>query len=140
MVKKYMPILPGVSSQPLLHHHLCIFLCTVHKLFNHPLTPKFLPAFFPPLSFHSSLLSNVLFNLYILFCDHNCMYSVYRLTINIKHLHSVQFSRSVVCNSLRPHESQHARPPCPSPTPGVHSNSYINHYRQRSGYIPFFLA
>ena len=36
---------------------------------------------------------------------------------------SVQFSRSVVFNSLRPHESQHARPPCPSPTPGVHSNS-----------------
>ena len=32
---------------------------------------------------------------------------------------SVQFSRSVVSNSLRPHESQHARPPCPSPTPGV---------------------
>ena len=36
---------------------------------------------------------------------------------------SVQFSCSVVSNSLRPHESQHARPPCPSPTPGVHSNS-----------------
>ena len=36
---------------------------------------------------------------------------------------SVQFSHSVVSNSLQPHESQHARPPCPSPTPGVHSNS-----------------
>ena len=36
---------------------------------------------------------------------------------------SVQFSPSVVSDSLRPHESQHARPPCPSPTPGVHSNS-----------------
>ena len=36
---------------------------------------------------------------------------------------SVQFSRSVVSNSLRPHESQHARPPCPSQTPGVYSNS-----------------
>ena len=36
---------------------------------------------------------------------------------------SVQFSRSVVSDSLRPHESQHARPPCPSPTPGVHSSS-----------------
>jgi len=36
---------------------------------------------------------------------------------------SVQFSRSVVSDSLRPHELQHARPPCPSPTPGVHSNS-----------------
>ena len=35
---------------------------------------------------------------------------------------SVQFSCSVVSDSLRPHESQHTRPPCPSPTPRVHSN------------------
>ena len=38
-------------------------------------------------------------------------------------LSSVQFSRSVMSDCLRPHESQHARPPCPSPTPGVHSDS-----------------
>ena len=37
--------------------------------------------------------------------------------------HSVQFSRSVVSDSLWPHELQHARPPYPSPTPGVYSNS-----------------
>ena len=37
--------------------------------------------------------------------------------------YSAQFSRSVVSNSLWPHELQHARPPCPSPTPGVHSDS-----------------
>ena len=37
---------------------------------------------------------------------------------------SVQFSRSVVSDSLRPHELQHARPPCPSPTPRVHSDSH----------------
>ena len=36
---------------------------------------------------------------------------------------SVQSSRSVMSDSLRPHESQHTRPPCPSPTPGVYSNS-----------------
>jgi len=36
---------------------------------------------------------------------------------------SVQFSCSVVSNSLQPHELQHARPPCPLPTPGIHSNS-----------------
>ena len=36
---------------------------------------------------------------------------------------SVQFSHSVVYDSLLPHELQHARPPCPSPTPGVHPNS-----------------
>ena len=35
----------------------------------------------------------------------------------------VQFSHSVVSDSLRPHESQHTRPPCPSPTPGVYPNS-----------------
>ena len=41
----------------------------------------------------------------------------------VKVLHSissVQFSHSVKSDSLRPHESQHARPPCPSPSPGVH--------------------
>ena len=37
-------------------------------------------------------------------------------------LHSVQFSCSVMSDSLRPHEPQHSRPPCPSPTPGVYSN------------------
>jgi len=35
----------------------------------------------------------------------------------------VQFSRLVVTDYLRPHEPQHARPPCPSPTPGVYPNS-----------------
>ena len=38
---------------------------------------------------------------------------------------SVQFSRSVVSDSLRPHESQHARPPCPSQTPGAYSDSEL---------------
>ena len=42
---------------------------------------------------------------------------------SVKRRSSVQFSRSVVSDSLRPHESQHARPPCPSPSPGAHSNS-----------------
>ena len=40
------------------------------------------------------------------------------------HFSSVQFSHSVVSDSLWPHESQHARPSCPSPTPRVHSNSH----------------
>jgi len=35
-------------------------------------------------------------------------------------IRSDQISRSVMSDSLRPHESQHARPPCPTPTPGVH--------------------
>ena len=37
--------------------------------------------------------------------------------------HPFQFSRSVVSDSLQPHELQHGRPPCPSPTPGVHLDS-----------------
>ena len=45
------------------------------------------------------------------------------LPTKVRLVSSVQFSRSVVSDSLRPHESQHARPPCPSPTPRVHSNS-----------------
>ena len=42
--------------------------------------------------------------------------------MQIQRYSSVQFSCSVVSNSLRPQEPQHARPPCPSPTPRVHSN------------------
>ena len=42
---------------------------------------------------------------------------------NVNEVVSAQFRRSVVSDSLQPHESQHARPPCPSPTPGVDSNS-----------------
>ena len=54
---------------------------------------------------------------------------------------SVQFSRSVVSDSLRPHESQHARPPCPSPTPGVHPDSHPSsqwcHPAISSSVVPF---
>ena len=54
---------------------------------------------------------------------------------------SVQFSCSVVSDSLRPHESQHARPPCPSPTPRVHSDSRLSsqwcHPDISSSVVPF---
>ena len=54
---------------------------------------------------------------------------------------SVQFSRWVVSDSLRPHELQHARPPCPSPAPRVHSNrcpsSWWCHPTISSSVIPF---
>ena len=43
--------------------------------------------------------------------------------LDLTEVASVQFSCSVMFDSLRPHELQHARPPCPSPTPGVHSDS-----------------
>ena len=53
---------------------------------------------------------------------------------------SVQSSCSVMFDSLRPHESQHARPPCPSPTPGVHSDSRLSslcHRAISSSVVPF---
>ena len=50
----------------------------------------------------------------------------YQKSPDLKRFHfshsSVQFSCSVVSDSLWPHEQQHTRPPCPSPTPGVHPN------------------
>ena len=46
----------------------------------------------------------------------------WQVTVHGVTKNSVQFSRSVVSNSLWPHEPQHTRPPCPSPTPGVHPN------------------
>ena len=77
--------------------------------------------------------------LYILSCNNGfyhldlCESSIFMLVKNIFTnyciLHreniytSVQFSPSVMSDSLPPRESQHARPPCPSPSPGVHSNS-----------------
>ena len=53
---------------------------------------------------------------------HVCVYIYGDIYLYI-HIRSDQISHSVVSDSLRPHESQHARPPCPSPSPGVHSNS-----------------
>ena len=54
---------------------------------------------------------------------------------------SVQFFHSVVSDSLRPHESQHTRPPCPSPTPGVHPNPWQSsrwcHPAISSSVVPF---
>ena len=49
--------------------------------------------------------------------------TIQKLMIQLVKQDSVQFSLSVVSNSSRPHELQHARPPCPSPAPGVHSDS-----------------
>ena len=53
------------------------------------------------------------------------IYSVSLGCQNCRHIQfsSVQLGRSVISNSLQPHESQHTRPPCPSPTPRVHSDS-----------------
>ena len=62
-------------------------------------------------------------------------------TVEVAGDSSVQFSRSVVSDYLRPHELQHSRPPCPSPTPGVHTNpcplSWWGHPAISSSIIPF---
>ena len=64
-----------------------------------------------------------------------------RHRVYLKIFISVQFSHSVVSNSLRPHELQHTRPPYPSPTPGVHPNpcpsSWWCHPTISSSVVPF---
>ena len=68
----------------------------------------------------------------IYFFDKQCGFYIIR---------SDQISHSVVSDSLRPHESQHARPPCPSPTPGVHwdsrPSSHWCHPAISSSVVPF---
>ena len=70
----------------------------------------------------------------------NC-WQLYPLSETFMCISSVQFSRSVVSSCLWPHESQHARPPCPSPTPRVHSHSSPSsqwcHPATSSSVVPF---
>ena len=78
------------------------------------------------LLYHVSMsLCSILFNLLSLLILNHLYYSALKVTKSfLCHLKfAVQFSCSVMSDSLQPHESQHARPPCPSPTPGVHSDS-----------------
>ena len=67
--------------------------------------------------------------------------SEFSSTVDFTGLSSVQFSRSVMSDSLRPHEPQHARLPCPSPTPKVHPNpcplSWWCHPAISSCVVPF---
>ena len=75
----------------------------------------------------------------MIFCEN--IFWRYIKRIECSAISSVQFSHSVVSDSLPPHESQHARPPCPSPTPGVHSDwrpsSRWCHPAISSSVIPF---
>ena len=78
--------------------------------------------------------------------DHELLIAQFRLKLKkigktMRPFSSVQFSHSVVSESLRPYEPQHTRPPCPSPTPGVHPNpcplSWWCHPTSSSSVIPF---
>ena len=73
-----------------------------------------LPRSFPSLCFQYYLL--------FFFVSH---YSCFPLPPTPLSCQTSQFSRSVLSDSLRPHESQHRRPPCPSPTPGVYPKSCL---------------
>ena len=67
-------------------------------------------------------------------------YSHFSLHVKMS-IFSVQFSHSVMSDSLRLHEPQHSRPPCPSPTPGAYSNScplsWLGHPTISSSVVPF---
>ena len=71
-----------------------------------------------------------------------CLQPVWTGCADRQQFSSVQLSCSVVSDSLRLHELQHARPPCPSPTPGVHSDSRSSsqccHPAISSSVVPFF--
>ena len=80
--------------------------------------------------------------------DHELLIAKFRLKLKkvgkiSRPFSSVQFSHSVASNSLWPHEPQHTRPPCPSPTPGVHPNpcplSQWCHPAISSSVVPFLL-
>ena len=69
------------------------------------------------------------------------VFTIYVVSLKHGKIASVQFSRSVVSDSLRPCELQHTRPPCPSPTPGVYPNSCPSswwcHSAISSSVVPF---
>ena len=92
----------------------------------------------------SSLRKFVFCVVYIRHCPHLSIFwtlSIHRFPKAKKIFSSVQFSRSVVSDSLQPNELQHSMPPCPSPTPRVHPNpcpsSWWCHLTISSSVVPF---
>ena len=92
------------------------------NLFSFPYFIWLTSSFFKP-ELRSYSLRKAFFKPQIWYIISYSKFSLHSIFPFLWHFSSVQFSGSVVSNSLRSHESQHTRPPCPSPTPGVHSNS-----------------
>ena len=111
------------------HWGVCSFLAKLHKAFRflEPLAGSELSLLRGPQAIFSHPLE--------------CLSSAHTIPFSV-HFISVQFSCSVVSGSLRPHESQHATPPCPSPSPGVHSDSCPSslwcHPAISSSVVPFY--
>ena len=78
---------------------------------------------------------------YLILCDPWNEAHHTSLELEMASVQSVQFSRSAMSDSLRPHELQHARPPCPSPIPGVYPNPCLSsrwcHPAILSSVVPF---
>ena len=72
---------------------------------------------------HQNLKASILWHSALFMVQLSHPYMTTGKTITLNMTHSVQFSHSVMSDSLQPLELQHCRPACPSPTPGVHPNS-----------------
>ena len=106
-----------------IYHYLALAIPSMFPILSHKPPPPFFFFFAEVFSFFQNLCRSI-------------VNSQYYVTFS-----SVQFSLSVTSNSLRPHGPQHTRPPCLSPTPGVHPNpcplSWWCHPTISSSVIPF---
>ena len=117
------------STHPLLYQKSSSFdsrpkvklICMKLKFLFSLATPMFLAQFLLP--FRKDFPFPQTLNTFQLLQVHGPLRKINAIHTNCIDFSSVQFSLSIVSDSLRPHESQHAKPPCPSSTPGVHSDS-----------------
>ena len=116
----------------LFHFFYFIFSVPISSSLCSPISPSlfFLTFFLKPLSSVVEKLLYTYTNMYYIyfrkltnFCLTKKFMTFWFYLFDLPWIRSDQISHSVVSDSLRPHESQHARPPCPSPTPGVHLDS-----------------
>ena len=124
--------------------YFILFILHIHFIFHHFILSH-VSIIFLPIRFTLGLISKVVLQYWFEFSS----FPVFIIRTPITQVpqnysasfSSVQFSRSVVSDSLWPHEPKHVRPPCPSPTPGVHLDSHPSsqwcHPAISSSVIPF---